>query len=145
MSFKVEKLTITKGRTVEDKEANEWQRITYSLEMSIQNEKDIEMAKCSGEALLDMWLKGETITQQPSQKTASVELPGVDLSKLPWKSYKTKQDAKENEAGWIFSNTAGAEVLLTTLKSKDGKARVGTFDYQLQGKEKQFISRKPVK
>jgi hypothetical protein len=81
----------------------------------------------------------------PKSGVKTAALPGTDFSSLPWKSYKTKTDAKEGEAAWIFSNTAGAEALLATLKSKDGKARVGTYDYQLQGKEKQFISRKPVK
>jgi hypothetical protein len=83
----------------------------------------------------------------PEAKTKTAELPGSeDLSKLPWKSYKTKQDAKENEAAWIFSNCAGGEVLLATLKAKnDGKARIGTYDFQLQGNQKQFISRRPVK
>jgi hypothetical protein len=76
----------------------------------------------------------------------TTELPGSEkLVELPFISYKTKETAKEKEAGWIFANTKGAEALLATLKSKDGKARVGNFDYQLQGKEKQFISRKPMK
>jgi hypothetical protein len=79
-------------------------------------------------------------------KGVATELPGSeDLAKLPFVSYKTKEPAKENEAGWIFSNTKGAEALLATLKIKDGKTCIGSFDYQLQGKEKQFISRKPVK
>ena len=81
---------------------------------------------------------------EPERKEANA-LPGVDLSKLPFVSYKTKEPAKENEAGWIFSNTKGAEALLATLKSKDGRARFGSFDYQLQGAEKQFIARRPVK
>ena len=81
---------------------------------------------------------------EPERKETDA-LPGVDLSKLPFVSYKTKELAKENEAGWIFSDTKGAEALLATLKSKDDKARVGSFDYQLQGAEKQFIARRPVK
>ncbi len=80
-----------------------------------------------------------------NKPAAASPLPGTDSSKLPRKSYKTKQQAEPNEAAWIFSNTEGAESLLATLKSKDGKATIDVFDYQLQGKDHQFIARKPVK
>lgn len=147
MSFKVTKLVVGKGRTVGNEKDQTWTRQYYELEAEIQTEHDIELAKGSLEALIDTWLKGELINETQRQKAPAqntvTELPGADFSKLPWKSYKTKQDAKENEAGWIFSNTAGAEALLSTLKSKDGKTRIGNFGYQLQGAQKQFISRKP--
>jgi hypothetical protein len=84
LSFKVDKLSITKGRTVENKEANEWQRLTYTIEMSIQSEHDLELAKNSGEALLDMWLKGESINKpQPP-----VEKPQWNPEKIPWTQTK---------------------------------------------------------
>ena len=73
-------------------------------------------------------------------------LPGSeDLNKLPWRSYQTKEAAKENEAAWIFANTKGAGALLATLKTKGEKVQLGKFEYQLQGNEKQFIARKPLK
>lgn len=81
----------------------------------------------------------------PQSKNEPGQLPGTDFDKLPWKSYKTKQAAGPEEAAWIFSNAQGAEALLSTLKSKDGKTTIGTFEYQLQGPERQFIARKPVK
>jgi cell division septation protein DedD len=81
----------------------------------------------------------------PTPKPETAPLPGTDFSRLPWKSYKTKEAAEPNEAAWIFSNANGAEALLATLKSKDWKATIGTFEYQLQGKDRQFIARKPVK
>ncbi len=80
--------------------------------------------------------------KQATETTASA-LPGIDIDKLSWKSYKTKQDAKPDEAAWIFSNTEGASALLASLKSNDGKKTIGNFEYQLQGNEKQFIARKP--
>jgi hypothetical protein len=148
VSFKVIRLTVGKGLTSGDEKDQKWIRQYFELEAEIQSEHEIERAKSSMEALIDTWLKGELVnppqTARP-QETAAIGLPGVDLAKLPWKSYQTKQDAKENEAAWIFSNTAGAEALLATLKAKDGKTRIGDFDYQIQGQEKQFISRKPVK
>jgi len=78
-------------------------------------------------------------------KNYSSQLQESDLIKLPWKSYKTKQAADPEEAGWIFSNFPGAEALVSTLKAKAGKAKIGNFEYQLQGAERQFIARKPVK
>ncbi len=69
----------------------------------------------------------------------------ADFSNLPWKSYKTKETAFSDEAAWIFSNQPNAENLLTQLKSTGGKVRIGDFEYQLQGKEGQFIARKPSK
>jgi len=67
-----------------------------------------------------------------------------DLGRMPWKSYKTKENATPEEAAWIFSNTLGASALLVTLKTSNGKTKIGSFEYQLQGKEGQFIARKPI-
>jgi len=67
------------------------------------------------------------------------------FDKLPWRSYVTKQAADPEESAWIFSNTKGAESLVSTLKAKDGKATIGRFEYQLQGTDQKFIARKPVK
>jgi hypothetical protein len=84
--------------------------------------------------------------QESVTEKKETSLPGSeDLSKLPWRSYKTKQDAKEEEAAWIFSDTHGAEALSATLRSKDGKATIGPNTYTLQGDKKQFISRRPAR
>lgn len=69
---------------------------------------------------------------------------GLDVDKLPFISYKTKETAKENEVGWIFSNKPEAADLLGLLRRNSGKMRIGNFDYQLQGNEK-FIARIPKK
>jgi hypothetical protein len=80
-----------------------------------------------------------------SEKKASGKLPeSTGLTELPWKSYKTKQNATQDEAAWIFSKTPGAEALMATLRNSGGKAKVGAFEYQLQGKDQQFIARKPA-
>jgi hypothetical protein len=84
----------------------------------------------------------EKAQKQTPEKNPS-DLPGTDISKLPWKSYKTKQNATPEEAAWIFSNTKEAEALLATLKSSDGKKIIGNFEYSFSGNEKQFIARKP--
>lgn len=87
----------------------------------------------------------DSLAPNVTNQEKSVALPGsTDLSQLPWKSYKTKQAAAPDEAAWIFADTQGAESLHATLKTKD-RAQIGSFDYSLSGREKQFISRKPVK
>ena len=67
-----------------------------------------------------------------------------NLKNLPWKSYKTKQTAAQNEEAWIFADTKGAEALLAKLKTKE-KVQIDGFNYQSSGKEMKFISRKPLK
>jgi hypothetical protein len=87
---------------------------------------------------LDTGKASHQTANEPNQTT-------TDFDKLPWKSYKTKQDAKTDEAAWIFANTKGAETLLATLKSNNEKVQLGNFEYSVQGPERQFIARKPVK
>jgi hypothetical protein len=85
-------------------------------------------------------------TTQPNEKDQAQQLPGSnDLNELPWKSYKTKEKAEPTEAGWIFAKTEGANALLATIKTNGGKAQIGDYEYQLQGPERQFIARKPIK
>jgi hypothetical protein len=87
---------------------------------------------------LDTGKTSHQTTNEPNQTTP-------DFANLPWRSYTTKQDAKPDEAGWIFGVTKGAESLLSTLKSNNGKVTIGAFDYIIQGAEHQFIARKPIK
>jgi hypothetical protein len=80
-----------------------------------------------------------------NKQTEKTELPGSEkLKNLPWKSYKTKEAAAPEEAGWIFADTQGAEALLSVLKTKD-KTVIENFEYSRSGNENQFISRKPLK
>jgi hypothetical protein len=91
-------------------------------------------------------VKGYLDPEKASHQTANEPNQATtDFDRLPWKSYKTKQDAKTDEAAWIFANTKGAETLLATLKSNNEKVQLGNFEYSIQGPERQFIARKPVK
>jgi len=90
--------------------------------------------------------KGLTNTAPSNEKEQAQKLSGSnDFNELPWKSFKTKEKVEPTEVGWIFSKTAGADALLATIKTNGGKAQIGDFEYQLQGPERQFIARKPVK
>jgi hypothetical protein len=78
MSFKVVKLTVGKGQTVGDEKAGKWTRVYYELEAEVEDEHQIELAKGSIEALLDGWLRGESITQAEKPKSS------WDPSKIKW-------------------------------------------------------------
>lgn len=138
-------LTVTRGRTVKVPDREEWDRFEYTIKANIDSDQEVDVAKASIEGRLDGWLANMTAT--PTEKTKTEpSLPGAeDFSQLPWKSYNTKEDAKPNEAAWIFSDIKGAESLLASVRTKD-KVKIGKFEYNLrQGRDKSFISRKPVK
>jgi len=78
MSFKVTKLTVGKGKTLADEKAGEWNRQYFEVEAVIEDEHQLELAKNSLEALLDMWLRGENITQPQPEK------PSWNPARLKW-------------------------------------------------------------
>jgi hypothetical protein len=55
-------MTVGKGKTVGDEKAGRWERQYFELEAEIEDESALELAKGSLESLLDMWLKGETVS-----------------------------------------------------------------------------------
>jgi len=90
--------------------------------------------------------------QAPAPTTQIEKLPQLDpdeLEKLLWKTYKTKEAARPGEAGWIFTNTKGAEALadLIEKQGKDTIVQIGTDRYAVKfsGSERQFIGRAPLK
>jgi hypothetical protein len=64
VSFKVKKLTVGKGKTVAHEEDGKWLKQYFELEAEVEEESALELAKGSLEALLDTWLKGESITEE---------------------------------------------------------------------------------
>lgn len=64
MSFKVKKLKVGKGKTIGNEKAAEWIKRYYEMEIEIEDEHDIEIAKTSVEGLIDGWL---TPSELPSQ------------------------------------------------------------------------------
>ena len=115
------------------------EKIKHKMEMH-QREVDYY------QELLTAYGKAKGYTDKKTDSEADKTQTGNEIfDKLPWRSYTTKQAADPEEAAWIFSNTQGAESLVSTLKAKDGKATIGRFEYQLQGPEQKFLARKPVK
>jgi ketopantoate hydroxymethyltransferase len=111
-------------------------KFDFSKISDLLNEAQNKLVEAKG--CLDAWKASQPAVNESSHTE-------MVLSELPFKTYHTKQPAGCDEAGWIFSNTQGAETLLSTLKNNNGKATIGSFEYQLQGAEQQFIGRKPVK
>jgi hypothetical protein len=141
LHFKVAKLTVTLGTTIQQNE-KEWIKQSYGLEVEV-NSDDIdivERAKAEAEQLVQSWLA------EPALPTAGIpQIDTAELNMLPWTNYKTKQPAEKGQAGWIFSNTKGAEELVKALnRSPDKKLVVGDCEYSFSGKGK-FVSRKPIK
>jgi len=75
MGFKVTKITVGKGKTTGDEKAGEWNRQYFEVEAIVEDESQLELAKNSLEALLDLWLRGESLTE-----------PLWDPNKIKWES-----------------------------------------------------------
>jgi hypothetical protein len=130
-------------------EREEWTREYFEIEILIEDPSELEVAKANLTGLIDGWLSFTPTTAKPATKPPA-QLPGSeDLGKLPFKSYKTKEAAGENEAGWIFRNTKGAEALADLIE-KQGKGvtvQIGQhrFEVKFSGADSQFIGRAPIK
>ena len=139
--MKVERIVVGKGKSVpRDGPEGEWSKVYYQLEAVPAEGEDVQAVRMSLEDILDQWLSVEAKPE--------VEVPKLDLAeldKLPWTAYKTKEPAKEGEAGWIFANTKGAEELVKAMQKCEGKLELGAYEYRFSGKDGQFIARKPVK
>jgi len=139
--LKIERIVVGKGKSVPvDGSDGQWSKAYYELEAVPAENEDVQAVKMRLEDILDQWLSVEAKPE--------VEVPRLDLAeldKLPWTAYKTKEPAKEGEAGWIFANTESAEELVKAMQKCEGKLELGAYEYRFSGKEKQFIARKPVK
>ncbi|MEM2093569.1 MAG: hypothetical protein QXE16_04725 [Candidatus Bathyarchaeia archaeon] len=139
--MKIERIVVGKGKSVpHDGPEGEWSKVYYQLEALPAEGEDVQTVRMSLEGILDQWLSVEVKPE--------TEIPKLDLAELdglPWTAYKTKEPAKEGEAGWIFANTKGAEELVKAMQRSEGKLALGLYEYRFSGKEKQFITRKPVK
>jgi hypothetical protein len=151
---KVTELTVTKGKTVRAGEKEEWTRVEYSVKTSVDDSEDPQVARANIEGMIDGWLRMVCLPGAVHRSAAkpSAQLPGLDpdeLAKLPWKTYRTKEDCKPQDAGWIFRNTKGAEALADLIE-KQGKGvtvQIGQhrFEVKFSGADSQFIGRAPIK
>jgi hypothetical protein len=146
---KINEITVSMGRTRRPSDAEEWVREEYTLKGAVEDEAELEAARGHMRGLIEGWLAAPV--SKPVAKTPA-PLPQLDpdvLAKLPWKTYKSKEDCKSDEAGWIFRNTKGAEALADLIHKQGNSVTVQiartSFEVRFSGAEKQFIGRAPVK
>ena len=116
MTFKVKKLVVGRGITVANEKQSEWIRRYYEVEAIIDDEHSLEMAKGSIEALLDIWLKGESITQ--------AEKPKYDMSKVRWEPAEGTRGPYEKSSD---VNSLDFKNLLKSLQQHGGKMTIGGY------------------
>lgn len=114
MSFKVRKLTVGKGKTVGDEKAGVWTKRYFEVEVQIDDEHDIELAKASCEGLLDGWLSSEPIEQ------AQLKSETYDISKIKWEERQGQKGLFEKTDDY---NSLDYKALLRDLQSHKGKMR----------------------
>ncbi len=121
MSFKVTKLTVGKGRTISDEKAGEWTRQYYELELTIDDEHSLELAKASVEGLIDGWLTGTSTDLAAKQGTQT-------------RSEPPESETTEDGIVWVADtgpkglyeksediNNPRFQALLRTLQAHEGK------------------------
>ena len=145
--MQLKRVVVGKGKTSRPSDAEEWSKEYYEIEAAIENSTELEAAKANLGGLIDGWLSPSNPTTTPTPKRN--QPISQELEKLPWKTYKSKEDCKPDEAGWIFTNTQGAEALADLIKKqgKEAVVQIGAykFDVKFSGTEKQFIGRAPAK
>ena len=115
MSFKVKKLTVGKGKTVGDDKASVWTKRYFEVEVEIQDEHDIELARASCEGLLDGWLSSEPTNQTPQQTETA-----YDMNKIKWEPKTGQKGPFEKTDDY---NSLDYKALLRDLQSHTGKMR----------------------
>jgi len=141
----VKKLTVARGASVSHDDES-WDRVFYSIEAEVED-AELQVVKAELQGMINAWIVDALAHPLiPVSKTEAEQIPQIDLAQLeelPWTSFQTKQPAKPGEAGWIFSNTEGAEELVKALEAKEGKLELAEYVFRFSGDQKQFISRSP--
>jgi len=102
----------------------ELQAIKQSLKALVQRLDEIE----------------RSFREMPTETKAELSINPEDLEKLPWHPYR-----EGHRAGWIFSDTEGAEELKKLLEESKKPLRIGNFSYKIShGETRDFISRRPL-
>jgi hypothetical protein len=143
----VKKLTVARGASVSHDDES-WDRVFYSIEAEV-DETELQVVKAELQGMINAWIVDALAHPLvPVSKGEAEHIPQIDLAQLeelPWTSFQTKQPAKPGEAGWIFSNTEGAEELVKALEAKKGKLELAEYIFRFSGPDNRFISRSPVK
>ena len=117
MSFKVVKLTVGKGKTEGNEKTAQCIKRYYELEIQIQDEHEIEIAKASVEGLIDGWLTPSEFTSQTQPQTKPTT---YDMSKIKWEEKTGQRGLFEKTDDYTSSDY---KALLHELQSHNGKMR----------------------
>lgn len=148
--MKVVKIRVGKGRTTRPGEAEEWVKEYYELEMEIEDDQELPVARDFALSQIDSWL-----TEAPTAPKYIPQLDIGEINDLVWTTYKTKEKAKPEQAAWTFrdatrhSNLDHRKIVNELVKaikaSPNERLQLGDMEFSFSGKEKQFISRRPVR
>jgi len=121
MNFKVVKLIVGKGKTTGDEKAGEWIKRYYQVELEIQDEHDIEIAKASVEGLIDGWLTPSELT---SQAQPQKETQAYDMNKIKWTQAEGSKGPYERSED---VNSLDFKALLKSLQQHNGKMTINNY------------------
>ncbi len=152
LHFKVTKLTVHLGRTVQQGE-EQWNKQTYGLEVEVNSDQldIVEKAKLEAASLVSSWLT-ETAGQPTSEFIPQIDIG--ELNEAPWQTFQ-KKPAKPGQAAWVknpveFSSwkdppNALLQLVKAMKRTSDEKLVLGNMEYAFSGEKKQFVNRKPKK
>jgi hypothetical protein len=124
MSFKVTTLRIGKGRTIE-KEGT-WTKKYYEVELAIEDESEVPIAKASVEGLIDGWLTGTNVVEPQTTAPSQSQKKSYDTEKIKW------EQVKGSSGPYLRSedvNSLDFKGLLQDLQAHKGKFRKNGFFY----------------
>jgi hypothetical protein len=117
---------VGKGKTTTDEKQTQWTRQYYEAEVLVEDEHQIELARASVEALLDMWLKGESVTPQKPQQTTV----HWDPSKIKWVEAEGSHGKYQRSED---VNSLDFKELMKDLEAHQGKlSRDGYFVWKFE-------------
>jgi hypothetical protein len=114
MNFKVVLLKVGKGKTIE--ENGTWTKKYYEVELAIEEENQIELAKESSEALLDTWLRGELVNKPAIEQQAK----SYDAENITWMEVEGSSGPYQRSED---INSLDHKALLKDLAEHKGKFR----------------------
>lgn len=106
--------------------------------------------RAKSRAISDM-VAGGVVTAEEMEEAAIIEHieKEVRVEDLPWQAFKEKRKALPDEPGWIFSNTAGIDGLISIIQREGPSVimKIGEYDFNItwSGENDAFIRRTRLK
>lgn len=113
--MKVTKIVVGKGKTVAGGDEKSWAKAYYEVEVLVEDQSELDLAKGFAEGTIDGWLLGEAKPKEPVATQRPV--PEIDANELlnhKWKGKKLPGGGYERgklDWGWDFAQEFSKEVL----------------------------------